>query len=235
MNNTCVVQYPTARVRLNRVGDRGRIAIRTKFFDDAVVTAISGDAVEAYTCRRQTTRQHRPQQGQQREREQREQREREEREEREREPTRQWQVVLLGAGLDTRAWRLAPAPGAPPARVVFELDVPEVLEHKRAAMTATTNMKAKTKTKDDDDDDEEDEEDEAEEEAEASKKPKRRVVAIDSDDDDDVPPVSLGGDALIASPLPSLSRPTFLYDDGGDEGEGAGAGAAGVGGEASGG
>jgi hypothetical protein len=47
-----------------------------------------------------------------------------------------WQVVLLGAGLDTRAWRLAPPKGVRRARAVFELDVPEVLERKRCGMAA---------------------------------------------------------------------------------------------------
>ena len=93
------------------MGDRGRIAIRTKFFDDAVVAAIS-DGAEHDARRRRidvAAAVHRieKQQGGLND------------------APSQWQVVLLGAGLDTRAWRLAPAPGAAPARAVFELDVPE--------------------------------------------------------------------------------------------------------------
>ena len=53
-----------ARVRARGDGDKGRIAIRTRFFDDAVLAALA----------RLSTA----------------------------------QVVLLGAGLDTRAWRLSP-------------------------------------------------------------------------------------------------------------------------------
>jgi methyltransferase (TIGR00027 family) len=76
-----------ARVRgRGLTGDNGRIAIRTKFFDDAVQDALS-DGTE----------------------------------------NKSWQVVLLGAGLDTRAWRLK---AARPASVVFEVDVPEVLDGK---------------------------------------------------------------------------------------------------------
>ena len=70
-------------------GDNGRIAIRTKFFDDAVVHAL-GDGTE--------------------------------------------QVVLLGAGLDTRAWRLAPPKGSEKAAAVFEVDVPEVLNGKETVL-----------------------------------------------------------------------------------------------------
>jgi len=110
---TMCAPFPRARVRA-RIGDRGRIAIRTKFFDDAVVSAISGDHGGGGGWRR-----------------------------RRRQPPRPWQVVLLGAGLDTRAWRLSPARGAPPARAVFEMDVPEVLEHKRAAMTKRVHTTAK--------------------------------------------------------------------------------------------
>ena len=84
-----------ARVR-SRDGDKGRIAIRTRFFDDAVL-----DAIESGTRRQ-----------------------------------RDWQVVLLGAGLDTRAWRLAPRAGDKVA-AVFEVDVPEVLGHKAKVMAET--------------------------------------------------------------------------------------------------
>ena len=77
-------------------GDKGRIAIRTRFFDDAVL-----DAIESGTRRQ-----------------------------------REWQVVLLGAGLDTRAWRLAPRAGDKVA-AVFEVDVPEVLGHKAKVMAET--------------------------------------------------------------------------------------------------
>ena len=55
----------------------------------------------------------------------------------------------------------------------------------------------------------------------------------DSDDDLEIPPVGLGGDALMSSPLPSLNRPAFLYDDDDDDddddggGGGGGAGASG--------
>lgn len=86
-----------ARVRARGDGDKGRIAIRTRFFDDAVLAALA---------RHRTA-----------------------------------QVVLLGAGLDTRAWRLSPPEGKPKARAVFELDVPEVLDRKARilAETATAN------------------------------------------------------------------------------------------------
>jgi len=40
------------------------------------------------------------------------------------------QVVLLGAGLDSRAWRCSPPPGAPLAAHVFELDRSDVLAAK---------------------------------------------------------------------------------------------------------
>ena len=90
------VPYVPARVRA-RVGDRGRIAVRTKFFDDAVAATVCEPSPSGQP----------------------------------------WQVVLLGAGLDTRAWRLHPAsPSTPLPRAVFELDVPEVLDHKRAVMSA---------------------------------------------------------------------------------------------------
>ena len=85
-------------------GDKGRIAIRTRFFDDAVLDAIEGDgggglAHGGYRAS-------------------------------------EWQVVLLGAGLDTRAWRLAPRAGDKVA-AVFEVDVPEVLGHKASVMAET--------------------------------------------------------------------------------------------------
>ncbi|NUS95671.1 MAG: SAM-dependent methyltransferase [Nocardia sp.] len=42
------------------------------------------------------------------------------------------QIVLLGAGLDTRAFRL----GLPPATVLFEVDLPELFEFKEPVLTA---------------------------------------------------------------------------------------------------
>ena len=89
-----------ARVRA-RNGDKGRIAIRTRFFDDAVLDALEGGG---------TSSSHH---------------------------TGDWQVVLLGAGLDTRAWRLAPRPASGEqnrCRAVFEVDVPEVSSHKSRVM-----------------------------------------------------------------------------------------------------
>ena len=84
-----------ARVRARGgAGDNGRIAIRTRFFDDAVKDALA-------RCD---------------------------------DGKGPWQVVLLGAGLDTRAWRLAPPASAPRARAVFEVDVREVLDGKHALM-----------------------------------------------------------------------------------------------------
>ena len=84
-----------ARVRARGgASDYGRIAIRTRFFDDAVKDALARcDDGEG-----------------------------------------PWQVVLLGAGLDTRAWRLAPPASAPKARAVFEVDVREVLDGKQALL-----------------------------------------------------------------------------------------------------
>ena len=87
----------------SRGGDKGRIAIRTRFFDDAVLDAIEGGGDG-------------------------------------RAAPSEWQVVLLGAGLDTRAWRLAPRSrdgidGR--CRAVFEVDVPEVLGHKASVMAET--------------------------------------------------------------------------------------------------
>ena len=84
-----------ARVRARGgAGDNGRIAIRTRFFDDAVKDALA-------RCD---------------------------------DGKGPWQVVLLGAGLDTRAWRLAPPASAPKARAVFEVDVREVLDGKQALL-----------------------------------------------------------------------------------------------------
>ena len=84
-----------ARVRARGgAGDNGRIAIRTRFFDDAVKDALA-------RCD---------------------------------DGKGPWQVVLLGAGLDTRAWRLAPPASAPKARAVFEVDVREVLDAKQALL-----------------------------------------------------------------------------------------------------
>lgn len=85
-----------ARVRARGDGDKGRIAIRTRFFDDAVLAALA----------RLSTA----------------------------------QVVLLGAGLDTRAWRLSPPEGTPKARAVFELDVPEVLNRKTRVLAETASV-----------------------------------------------------------------------------------------------
>ena len=82
-----------ARVRARGDGDKGRIAIRTRFFDDAVLAALARLSAA--------------------------------------------QVVLLGAGLDTRAWRLSPPKGTPKARAVFELDVPEVLDRKTRVFAET--------------------------------------------------------------------------------------------------
>ena len=95
-----------ARVRA-RNGDKGRIAIRTRFFDDAVLDALEGGGHDPTTYH-----------------------------------TGDWQVVLLGAGLDTRAWRLAPRPASGEhggerdhrCRAVFEVDVPEVSSHKSRVM-----------------------------------------------------------------------------------------------------
>jgi methyltransferase (TIGR00027 family) len=82
-----------ARVRARGLeGDNGRIAIRTRFFDDAVKDALAAT------------------------------------------DNTPWQVVLLGAGLDTRAWRLAPPSAATKASAVFEVDVPEVLDGKEAVL-----------------------------------------------------------------------------------------------------
>lgn len=93
-----------ARVRSNG-GDKGRIAIRTRFFDDAVLDAIEGGGDGRGGA-----------------------------------PS-EWQVVLLGAGLDTRAWRLAPRSRRDGidgrCRAVFEVDVPEVLGHKASVMAET--------------------------------------------------------------------------------------------------
>ena len=84
-----------ARVRARGgAGDNGRIAIRTRFFDDAVKDALA-------RCD---------------------------------DGKGPWQVVLLGAGLDTRAWRLTPPASAPRARAVFEVDVREVLDGKQALL-----------------------------------------------------------------------------------------------------
>ena len=84
-----------ARVRARGgAGDNGRIAIRTRFFDDAVKDALA-------RCD---------------------------------DGKGPWQVVLLGAGLDTRAWRLTPPASAPRARAVFEVDVREVLDGKHALL-----------------------------------------------------------------------------------------------------
>jgi hypothetical protein len=58
----------------------------------------------------------------------------------------------------------------------------------------------------------------------------RYIVALDtdSDDDDDMPPVDA---AFMASPLPSLKKPKFLYDDDDDsDAEGGAAAAVAVGG-----
>ena len=78
-------------------GDKGRIAIRTKFFDDAVVEALRR-AHEA-------------------------------------EPSREKHVVFLGAGFDTRAWRLlAPSDACKALTTVFEVDVESVLREKREKM-----------------------------------------------------------------------------------------------------
>lgn len=78
-------------------GDKGRIAIRTKFFDDAVVEALRR-AHEA-------------------------------------EPSREKHVVFLGAGFDTRAWRLrAPSDACKALTTVFEVDVKSVLREKREKM-----------------------------------------------------------------------------------------------------
>ena len=80
-----------------RGGDKGRIAIRTKFFDDAVMDALRA-AHEA-------------------------------------EPTREKHVVFLGAGFDTRAWRLnAPNDACKALTTVFEVDVESVLREKRETM-----------------------------------------------------------------------------------------------------
>lgn len=76
-------------------------------------------------------------------------------------------------------------------------------------------MKGRSRAGRDAEDSEEDDESEKEIEA-AARRPKRRV-AIDSDSDDDAVPMAMGGDAFVASPLPSLSRPSFLYEDDGDD------------------
>lgn len=79
-------------------GDDGRVAIRTKFFDDAAVEYLAtiDRARGGETAR---------------------------------------QVVLLGAGYDTRAWRLeAPSAEARTNTTVFEVDVASVLERKREIM-----------------------------------------------------------------------------------------------------
>mmetsp|Transcript_1012 Transcript_1012/g.2362 ORF Transcript_1012/g.2362 Transcript_1012/m.2362 type:complete len:293 (+) Transcript_1012:823-1701(+) len=65
----------------------GRIAVRTRYFDDAIVAALEGGAV---------------------------------------------QVVMLGAGMDTRPWRLR----LPPGVAWFELDQADVMAAKLATMTA---------------------------------------------------------------------------------------------------
>jgi len=70
----------------------GRIAVRTRFFDDALVAAIA------------------------------------------RAPGAQ--VVLLGAGLDARAWRMRPPPGAPLCARVLEIDRGDVLAAKERSLAA---------------------------------------------------------------------------------------------------
>ena len=78
-------------------GDKGRIAVRTKFFDD-FVTAAAGKMASA---RGETT-----------------------------------QVVLLGAGYDTRSWRLRAASEEARERTsVYEVDVEEVLARKREVVS----------------------------------------------------------------------------------------------------
>jgi len=81
-------------------GDKGRIAVRTKFFDDFVRTATATIA-SARTDGKATA-------------------------------GRRAQVVLLGAGYDTRSWRTRAASEEARARTsVYEVDVEEVLARKR--------------------------------------------------------------------------------------------------------
>ena len=86
-----------ADARRGEDGDKGRIAVRTKFFDD-FVTAAAGKMASA---RGETT-----------------------------------QVVLLGAGYDTRSWRLRAASEEARERTsVYEVDVEEVLARKREVVS----------------------------------------------------------------------------------------------------
>ena len=93
------------RRAIARGGDGGRIAIRTRYFDDVVVSALRGDGYGDGDAEDGTS-------------------------------TGAWQVVLLGAGLDARAWRLSPGKRVARARALFEVDVPEVLERKQSVIAS---------------------------------------------------------------------------------------------------
>jgi O-methyltransferase involved in polyketide biosynthesis len=95
-------------------GDDGRIAIRTKFFDDAVLEGLeraSASASASATALGGASSS----------------------------TPRILQVVLLGAGYDTRAWRLRPPEGVARDRVVvYEVDVADVLRRKREILGEAT-------------------------------------------------------------------------------------------------
>ena len=75
------------------VGMQDRIAVRTKFFDDALLAGLA--ALPGA------------------------------------------QVVSLGTGLDSRAWRMRPAADSPRASAWFEVDQPDVLRAKSAALAVS--------------------------------------------------------------------------------------------------
>ena len=91
-------------------GDDGRIAIRTKFFDDAVLEGLERASASASALGGASSS-----------------------------TPRILQVVLLGAGYDTRAWRLHPPEGVARDRVVvYEVDVADVLRRKREILGEAT-------------------------------------------------------------------------------------------------
>lgn len=91
-------------------GDDGRIAIRTKFFDDAVLEGLERASASASALGGASSS-----------------------------TPRILQVVLLGAGYDTRAWRLRPPEGVARDRVVvYEVDVADVLRRKREILGEAT-------------------------------------------------------------------------------------------------
>jgi methyltransferase (TIGR00027 family) len=91
-------------------GDDGRIAIRTKFFDDAVLEGLERASASASALGGASSS-----------------------------TPRILQVVLLGAGYDARAWRLRPPEGVARDRVVvYEVDVADVLRRKREILGEAT-------------------------------------------------------------------------------------------------